>query len=104
MIGNTHYLCFLQYLGQRLTRSLGFHQTFADQERFVTGGPQTTYICAGLDAAFGHPDTSSRYFLGEPECGVEVHLESLQIAAVHADQITTGIKCALQFPFIMGFA
>src|SRR5713101_3883628 len=91
----------LHQLCQRLAWVLRFHQRFADQERFVAGGSQASYVCAGLDSALGYADASGGYFFGQPECGFEIDFEGAQIAAVDADQVATRIKRALQFRFVM---
>src|ERR1019366_83915 len=94
----------LHQLCQRFARPFRSHQPFADQERFVAGGSQTSYVCARSNAAFGHADAGGGYFLCEPECGFEIDFEGAQITAVDADYVAPGIERALQFRFVMRFA
>src|SRR6202035_4146478 len=74
-LATDHYFCFFYQLCQRFAGALLLHQRFADQERFVARGEQTSYVSAGLDAALGYADARGGHFFHEPECSFEIDFE-----------------------------
>lgn len=57
-----------------------------------------------MDAALGYANTFGRNFLSQSKRGCQIDLERLQVAAVDADQVASGIQRALQLIFVVNFA
>ena len=79
-----------------------FHQVLSYQERVEAGRAEAVHRGYGMNAALGHFHDTGRDALGQPQRGLDIHDERLQIAIVDTDDVGAGFESDIDFGFVMG--
>src|SRR3954447_4553400 len=67
------------------------HQGFTDEDDIGPGARKLDYIMRAANPGLRHPDQLRRDGRRDPGEGVPVDLEGLQVAVVHADELSSGV-------------
>jgi len=85
-------------LQKRFAWAFRFHQRFADQERFVTGGIADELSLRRIGCRFRYTNTRGGHFFHRAGMRVEIDFEGAQIAAVNADQSQPASRARVAVP------